>query len=67
MAFWGVGLAFVRGWSLALPHLVVLYVSLGFFLARCGPSFEANAKSQQLTDFVSQLFFTARTVPAQHS
>ena len=53
IAFWGVGLAFVRGWSLALPHLVVLYASLGYFLATRGPSFDYEAKSQQLVDFLT--------------
>lgn len=44
-AFWGVGLAFVRGWSLALPHLVVLYAALGFFLFTRAPTFNIEAKS----------------------
>jgi hypothetical protein len=32
MAFWGVGLALIRGWSLAIAHFVILFVVIGWFL-----------------------------------
>lgn len=65
IAFWGVGLAFVRGWSLALPHLVVLYAAIGYFLATRGPSFEYESKSQQLVDYLTQLSLNVKATQTE--
>ena len=58
MAFWGIFLALIRGWSLAIAHLIFIYVVLGWFVLSFDETHGTEATSSQMGDLLNQFAAT---------
>ena len=56
MIIGGVGLAFLKGWSIAFAFLIIVYILFGFFLYSNAKLWSKLSAEQNLSDFLTQLF-----------